>query len=345
MINEKLFRPESIVIVGASNNIHKPGGKIVKNLLDNNFQGELFTVNPKEDNIQGIRSYHSTMELPSVDLAILAIPAQFCLNEVTILAEQKNTKAFIIISAGFGETSEEGKVWEQKISKVISDNDGCLIGPNCIGVVNTECDNNILNCTWFPFELPEGEEGNISLASQSGSWISQTLIWAERRGLRIRKAISTGNEANVSISECFDNFLQDKGTKVVATYIEGIKKDAKGFIESLRALAKEKPVIVSYHGGTTAGARAGLSHTASLGGKPSIYEAIFKQAGVIRASNMEEMFEFSHAFSLAHPPKGKRIGLITNSGGPAVTLADLCERSGLVVPSFSDELQEKLKNR
>ena len=163
------------------------------------------------------------------------------------------------------------------------------------------------------------------MASQSGSWISQTLIWSERRGLRIGKAISTGNEANVSITECFDYYRGDKETKVVATYIEGVKKDGKAFIESLKALAKVKPVVVSYHGGTAAGARAGMSHTASLGGKPSIYEAIFKQAGVIRASNMEELFEFSHAFSLAYPPKGNRIGLITNSGGPAVTLADLCE--------------------
>jgi acetyltransferase len=169
------------------------------------------------------------------------------------------------------------------------------------------------------------------------------LIWIEKRGIHINKAISVGNEANVDITDCLEYFREDEGTKVLGMYIEGIKKEGRKFVDALRSITKTKPVIVSYHGGTTAGARAGMSHTASLGGKPSVYDSIFKQSGVIKAANMEELFEYSYCFSLAHPPKGNRVGLITNSGGPAVTLADLCERENLVVPAFSSELQNKLK--
>jgi len=148
MINEKLFRPESIAVIGASNNIMKPGGKIVKNLTEHAFQGEIFVVNPKEDEIQGIPAFSNVADLPNVDLAILAIPAQFCLPAVEVLASQKNTKAFIIISAGFGETSEEGKKLEQQIVEVVNRHNACLIGPNCIGVMTP------MDAILFPAPVP-----------------------------------------------------------------------------------------------------------------------------------------------------------------------------------------------
>jgi acyl-CoA synthetase (NDP forming) len=339
-ILDKMLNPKSVAFLGASNNIATMGtGQCY--CLKARFTGKIYVIHPSEEEVLGLPVYRKLSDLPEVpDLLVIVLPTRL-VTDYLEKAGQFGIPYAIIVSAGFGEVGNVNS--QERLNEIADQYNMRFIGPNCIGVVNTDCDKGIFNCTWFPFELKEGEEGNISMVSQSGSWISQTLIWEERRGLRVRKAISIGNEANISISECFDYFRKDELTKVVATYIEGIKKDGEEFVKSLKALAKIKPVIVSYHGGTSAGARAGLSHTASLGGKPSVYETIFKQAGVIRASNMEELFEFSHAFSLTHPPKGDRIGLITNSGGPAVTLADLCERSGLLVPSFSKKLQDQLK--
>ncbi len=337
---DKLLNPKSVAFLGASNKISTMGTGQCYSLMSR-FTGKIYAIHPSEDNILGLQVYRKISDLPEVpDLLVIVLPTRL-VTDYLEKAGQFGIPYAIIVSAGFGEVGNTES--EEKLNEIAEKYKMRFIGPNCIGVINTGCNNGVFNCTWFPFELPEGVEGNISMVSQSGSWIAQILIWAERRGLRTRKAISIGNEANITMSECFDYFKDDKVTKVVATYIEGVKKDGKTFFDSLKALAKVKPVIVSYHGGTSAGSRAGLSHTASLGGKPSVYEAIFKQAGVIRTSNMEELFEYSHAFSLAYPPKGNRIGLITNSGGPAVTLADLCERSGLKVPSFSQELQNNLK--
>ena len=338
---DKLLNPKSVAFLGASNNITTMGtGQCYT--LKARFTGKIYVIHPSEEEVLGLPVYRKLSDLPEVpDLLVIVLPTRL-VTDYLEKAGQLGIPYVIIVSAGFGEVGNIDS--QERLKEIAEQHSMRFIGPNCIGVVNTNCDSGTFNCTWFPFELNDGEEGNISMVSQSGSWISQILIWAERRGLRINKAISAGNEANVSMSECFDYFREDKTTKVIAIYIEGVKREGRQFVESLSALAKVKPVVVSYHGGTTAGARAGLSHTASLGGKPSVYEAIFKQAGVIRASNMEELFEFSHVFSLAHAPKGNRIGLITNSGGPAVVISDLCERSGLVVPSFSMELQDHLKD-
>jgi acetyltransferase len=340
-ILDKLLNPKSVAFLGASNNIATMGtGQCYS--LKSRFTGKIYVIHPTEkEEVLGFPVYRKLSDLPEVpDMIIIVLPTRL-VTDYLEKAGQLGIPYAIIVSAGFGEIGNIDS--QERLNAIADQHDMRFLGPNCIGVINTRCDNGIFNCTWFPFELPNGEDGNISMVSQSGTWISQILIWAERRGFRTGKAISIGNEANITMRECFDYFKEDQETKVVAAYIEGVKKDGNSFVESLKALAKVKPVVVSYHGGTAAGARAGLSHTASLGGKPTIYDAIFKQAGVIRASNMEELFEFSHAFSLTYPPKGKRIGLITNSGGPAVTLADLCERSGLAVPSFSKELQEQLK--
>ncbi|MHA1450626.1 MAG: hypothetical protein ACTSP4_14545 [Candidatus Hodarchaeales archaeon] len=218
-----------------------------------------------------------------------------------------------------------------------------IIGPNCIGIINIHCKNGVFNCTWFPFELEDNNKGNISIASQSGSWITQITNWAEKRGLRLGKAISVGNEANVDITDCLEYYLEDPCTKTVGLYVEGIKKNGRKFVNTLTELSDKKPVVVYYSGGTTAGSRAGMSHTASIGGAPEIYDSIIHSSGAIKAGSIEELYEFLHAFSKINPPKGKRMGLITNSGGPAVTLADLCEKNGLLVPQYSASLQSEIR--
>ncbi|MHA2236871.1 MAG: acetate--CoA ligase family protein [Candidatus Hodarchaeales archaeon] len=332
--------PKSVAFLGASNNITTMGtGQIYS--LKSRFTGKIYPIHPTEEKILGLKAFKDLTELPEVpDLLIVVLPTRI-VEEYLEKAGKIGINYVIIISAGF---SEVGKTESQeRLNEIAKRYNMRFIGPNCFGVVNTHGTNGILNCTWVPFELPEQQKGTISLVSQSGSWISQTLIWAERRGLRIGKGLSVGNEANIDLTEYLEYLKNDPNTQVIGMYLEGIKKNGRKFVKTLKETAKEKPVIISYHGGTKAGSRAGMSHTASLGGSLSIYNSIFKQTNVIAAENMEQLFEYTHAFSVAYPPQGKRIGLITNSGGPAVTLADLCEKEKLVVPEFSTDLIAQLR--
>lgn len=337
---EKLMNPRSVAFLGASNNFTTMGtGQLY--VLRTRFRGRIYPVHPTEESILGFTAFKKLEELPEVpDLLIIVLPTHL-VNDYLEKAGQFGIPYVIIVSAGF---SEVGELKHQAELNKIAERYGMrFIGPNCIGIINLHSQKGIFNCTWFPFELPSGQEGNISLVSQSGSWISQILIWMERRGLRLGKAISVGNEANVNVTDCMEYFRDDPDTKVVGVYIEGVKREGRRFVKVLHEITLKKPVIVHYVGGTKAGSRAGMSHTASLGGISSVYETIFKQTGVIRANTMEELYEFAHAFSLTYPPKGDRVGLITNSGGPAVTFADSCERYGLPVPSFSSDLQSKIR--
>jgi acyl-CoA synthetase (NDP forming) len=337
---EKLMNPKSVAFLGASNNFITMGtGQLY--VLRTRFKGKIYPVHPKEDSILGFPAFKTLDDLPEVpDLLVIVLPTRLVL-EYLEKAGQFGIPYVIIISAGFSEVGELEN--QAKINQIANQYGMRIIGPNCIGVINLHCSQGIFNCTWFPFELPENQSGNVSLISQSGSWVSQILVWLERRGIRLGKAVSVGNEANVNITDCIEYFAEDPETKVVGLYIEGVKREGRQFVQTLRDLAQKKPVIVHYVGGTQAGSRAGMSHTASLGGKTSVYETVFKQAGAIETTTMEELYEYLHAFSLTYPPRGDRIGLITNSGGPAVTFADSCERYGLPVPSFSPTLQKKIK--
>ena len=337
---EKLLNPKSVAFLGASNNFLTMGtGQLY--VLRTRFQGKVFPVHPTEETILGYTAFQSLEDLPAIpDLLIIILPTRL-VAEYLEKAGKLSIPYAIIVSAGFSEVGEPEN--QMELNEIAMRYGIRFLGPNCIGIVNTYCRSGNFNCTWFPFELPESQKGNISLVSQSGSWISQVLIWVERRGIKLGKAISVGNEANVSITDCLEYFLNDSETQVVGAYIEGVKSEGQRFIKALHELAKHKPVIVHYVGGTEAGSRAGTSHTASLGGKPTIYETIFKQTGVVRSHTMEELFEFSHAFSMAYPPKGDRIGIITNSGGPAVTFADSCEKYDLNVPIFSTGLYDKIR--
>ena len=291
-LNE-LLNPKSIAFLGASNNIITMGtGQCYA--LKSRYTGKIFPIHPSEDKILGLPVYRKLEDLPEIpDLLIIVLPTRL-VTEYLEAAGKLGIPFAIIVSAGFSEVGDVNS--QEKLNEIANEYNIRFIGPNCIGVINTHSTHGILNCTWFPFELPAGQTGNISLLSQSGSWISQILIWAERRGIRIGKSISVGNEANTSLTECLNYYRQDNQTEVIGMYLEGIKSEGRKFVEALKKTAKDKPVIVSYHGGTTAGARAGMSHTASLGGNPSIYQAIFKHSGVIQAANMEELFEFAHAF-------------------------------------------------
>ncbi|MFX0124144.1 MAG: acetate--CoA ligase family protein [Candidatus Hodarchaeota archaeon] len=337
---DKLMNPKSVAFLGASNNFTTMGtGQLY--VLRTRFKGKIYPVHPTETTILGFPAFKTLEDLPEVpDILIIVLPTRLVIDYLE-KAGQFGIRHVIIVSAGFSEVGESEN--QTELNNIAQHYGIRFIGPNCIGIINLHCSQGIFNCTWFPFELPEGMKGSVSLISQSGSWISQILIWMERRGIRLGKAVSVGNEANIDVTDCMEYFRDDPDTKVVGAYIEGVKREGRQFVQTLRELAQKKPVVVHYVGGTKAGSRAGMSHTASLGGKASVYETIFKQAGAIETTTMEELYEYLHAFSLTYPPKGNRVGLITNSGGPAVTFANSCERYGLSVHSFSSDLQNKIR--
>ncbi len=344
MINDKLLRPESIAIIGASNNTMKPGGKLVKNIKEHFFKGKLYVVNPNEDEIQGIRAYKKTEDLPQVDLAVLAIPARFCLPEVEILASQKNTKAFIIVSAGFGESSEEGKALEQQISRVVEEFGGCLIGPNCIGVMTPH------HASVFTTPIPPLTPGGCDFISGSGATAVFIIESGIPKGLRFANVFSVGNSAHTGVEDILEyldlNYEQGVSSRVKLLYIENINDPDKLLLHASSLIRKGCRIAAIKAGSSTAGSRAASSHTGALTSSDAAVEALFRKAGIVRCYGREELTTVANVF-MCRELKGKKLAIITHAGGPGVMLTDALEYGGLKIPQIPDSparrsLEEKL---
>ena len=344
MINEKLLHPKSIVVVGASNNISKPGGKIVKNLIDNNFHGQLFAVNPNETLIQGIPSFSSIEELPAVDLAILAIPAQFCLKAVQNLAEQNDTKAFIIISAGFGELNSAGKEMESEIVKVVNKHNACLIGPNCIGVMTPE--HTSVFTTPIPKLMPDG----CDFISGSGATAVFIIESGIPKGLRFANVFSVGNSAQTGVEDVLayldETYVEGISPKVKLLYIENIDDPDKLLFHATSLIQKGCKIAAIKAGSSKAGSRAASSHTGALTSSDAAVEALFRKAGIVRCFGREELTTVASVF-MCKELMGRKLAIITHAGGPGVMLTDALEDGGLKIPQITDSkaktiLKEKL---
>lgn len=344
MINDKLLHPESIVIIGASNNISKPGGKIVKNLIDNQFKGNLFAVNPKEIIIQGIPSYKKVEDLPEVDLAVLAIPAQFCLHAVTVLAEQKHTKAFIIISAGFGEIDEAGKQMATEIAKVVTKHKGCLIGPNCIGVMTPS------HTSVFTTPIPKLTPDGCDFISGSGATAVFIIESGIPKGLRFANVFSVGNSAQIGVEDVLayldENYIQGVSPKVKLLYIENINNPDKLLFHATSLIKKGCKIAAIKAGNSSAGSRAASSHTGALTSSDAAVEALFRKAGIVRCYGREELTTVATIF-MSKELKGRKLAIITHAGGPGVMLTDALENGGLKIPQIEESpakksLKEKL---
>ena len=344
MVTEQLINPKSIVVVGGSNNIHKPGGRVLKNLIDNGYdKSKIYVVNPKDDEIQGIKTHKSVSDLPQVDLAILAIAAKFTVETVKILAEGKNTKAFIILSAGFSEESEEGAKLEKEIVEIVNKHNASLIGPNCIGVMNYNY------AGVFTTPVPELTPDGVDFISGSGATAVFIMESGIPKGLRFSSVYSVGNSAQLGVEDILEymdeTYEEGKSAKVKLLYLESIKKPEK-LLKHAKSLIKKGAKIAAIKAGTSeAGSRAASSHTGALAGSDVAVEALFKKAGIIRAYGREELATIAGIFM--HPEvKGKNIAIITHAGGPAVMLTDTLSNGGLNVPAIegkaADELLEKL---
>ncbi len=343
MINQQLLNPQSIAIIGGSDDIHKPGGKVLYNIIKGKYKGKLFVSNPKQEEVQGVKSYKNLNNLPETDLAILAIPAKFCVPTIKILAENKNTKAFIILSAGFSETSEEGAKIEQEIVEIIIKNNGVLIGPNGIGVLTPNYHG------VFTSPIPELDPQGVDFISGSGATAVFIMELGIPNGLRFANVYSVGNSAQTGVEEVLEymdnTYEEGKSPKVKLLYLEQIDKPKKLLKHASSLIRKGCKIAAVKSGSSDAGSRAASSHTGALASSDVAVDALFKKAGIVRCYGRQELITVASVF--IHPElKGKNIGIITHAGGPAVMLTDSLEKGGLNIPQIegkkADTLLEKL---
>ena len=339
MINDKLINPESIAVVGASDNLSKPGGKVLKNIIEGGFKGRLYVVNPNHDFVQGIKSFRDIEDIPNIDLAILAVSSQSCLSCVETLAYHKGVKAFIIISAGFSETSEEGGRIERTIADIIDKTGGCLIGPNCIGVITGSYHGAFIS------PVPKPDPWGCDFVSGSGATVFFIFESALSKGLRFANVFSVGNSAQTGVEKIVEywdiSFDPETSSKIKLIYVESIKNPDK-LLRHASSLIRKGCRIAAIKAGTTeAGSRAALSHTGAMASADSAVEALFRKAGIVRCDSREELVTVASVF-MHKPLKGNNIAIITQAGGPAVMLTDALSAGGMNIPKFEEIHRNRL---
>ena len=337
MLLRKLFNPKSVAIVGASTHEGKIGHILVKNLLTYDYPGKIFPINPKASEILGLKAYSNLKNIPErVDLAIIAVKPVDVLESIKICGE-KNIEAAIVISAGFKETGAKGAKLEQELKKLAKENEVRILGPNCLGLIDTHSKLNASFATGMP------EQGKIGFFSQSGAMCVAILDWALGEKIGFSKFVSLGNKTDISEIDMLIALGEDKNTKVILGYLEGVE-NGPAFIQVAQEVSKKKPIVIIKAGVTSAGAKAVSSHTGALAGSESAYQAAFKQSGVIRAKTINELFNYALAFVKQPLPKGPRVAILTNSGGPGIVAADACDQSTLQLVRLDSETAQKLRS-
>jgi len=333
---EPLMNPNTVAVVGASRTPGKVGHEIVANLLDGGFEGTIVPINPSTEEILGLTCYPDFKAFGrKIDLSILSVPIQ-AVMEATRKSLDAGAKAVCVITAGFKEVGEEGARMESELAELVLSRGARLLGPNCLGLINT----NVKMNASFGKKMPR--KGNISVISQSGALCAAILDWAAARGLGLSKLVSMGNKADIDETALIQALSEDEDTDVIAAYLESIGS-GKAFIKTAEAAAATKPVVILKVGTTAAGAQAASSHTGSLAGADIAYGAAFKRSGVVRAETFEALFDYSTALSMQPLPKGNRVAIITNAGGPGIMAADAVEDSDMVVSPLTDKTREFLK--
>lgn len=343
MINKQLLEPESIVVIGGSNNCHKPGGAVVRNLLSGGYKGTLRIVNPKEDEVQGIKAFHDVNELPQTDLAILVVAAKFCPEYVEFLAKEKQTRAFIIISAGFGEETKEGAVLEQQVLDTCEQYGCALIGPNCIGLL-TRWHHSV-----FTKPIPNLNPKGVDFISGSGATAVFILESAVTKGLPFNSVWSVGNGRQIGIESVLEymdeHFDPEKDSMVKLLYVENISEPDKLLKHATSLIRKGCRIAAIKAGSSESGSRAASSHTGAIASSDSAVEALFRKAGIVRCFSRDELTTVGCIFTLPRFT-GKNVAIVTHAGGPGVMLTDALSKGGMNVPPISgkdaDELKEQL---
>ena len=330
------FYPETVAVIGASASPGKVGHTIVRNMLDAGFKGKIFPVNPKAREIEGLAVVNDIADLPrGLDLGVISVPQQFVVPSLEALAEI-GTKTAIIITAGFKEVGKDGYHLEQKIREICEKNDIALLGPNCLGMMNTSAGVNA------SFAAGQPGSGSIAFFSQSGALCVAILDWALGENVGFSKFISLGNKAVLDEADMLRYLNKDDATKVILGYIENVEH-GEAFLREARKTSLNKPVIMIKSGTTAAGAKAASSHTGAIAGSDQSYSAAFRQSGVIRVDDVASLFNLAQAFSTQPLPKGPNLAVVTNSGGPGILTADTADRSSLTMAALSSKTIQKLQ--
>ena len=340
MINRELLEPSSIVVIGGSNNVHKPGGAVVRNIMNGGYKGTLRIVNPKEDEVQGIKVFHDAKELPPTELAVIVIPAKLCPATVKLLASEKGVKAFIIISAGFGEETQAGAAFEREILDICEQYGAALIGPNCIGLLNS------WHHSVFTKPIPHLNPQGVDFISGSGATAVFILESAVMKGLQFNSVWSIGNGKQIGIEDVLqymdEHFDANRDSKVKLLYIENIANPDKLLFHASSLIRKGCRIAAIKAGSSESGSRAASSHTGAIASSDSAVEALFRKAGIVRCFSREELTTVGCIFTLP-PIKGKNFAIVTHAGGPGVMLTDALSKGGLSVPPVDPTIGEELK--
>lgn len=343
MVNRELLDPASIVVVGGSEDVQKPGGAVLANVIAGRYGGGLYVVNPKADVVQGVKSYRDVKDLPAVECAILAIAARYCPQAVETLAREKGTRAFIILSAGFSEENAEGRALEREIVRVVDEVGGALIGPNCIGVLTTHY-NGV-----FTRPIPKLDPMGVDLISGSGATALFIMDAGMQKGVKFSSVFSVGNSAQMGVEEVLEymdeSFDAERSSRIKLLYVESISKPDKLLKHASSLIRKGCRIAAIKSGGSAAGSRAASSHTGALASSDVAVEALFRKAGIVRCSGRDELATVAAIFSYPEL-KGKNMAVVTHAGGPAVMLTDALSDGGMEVPHLegaaADALLEKL---
>lgn len=339
---EAIFAPQSIAVVGASPNPSRLGHQVLKNIVMNGFAGKIYPIHPSATTVLDLPAYASVLDIPdSLDLAVLVIPVDYVL-EVVEACGKKGVRGLVVITAGFKEVGGQGKELERQLLERVRHYNMRMVGPNCLGIIDTLSHLNASFAALMP------DEGEIAFMSQSGALCTAILDWSKAQGIGFSRFVSLGNKADVDEVTLLEAWGDDPHSKVILAYLEGIT-DGERFIQVARQATKKTPVVAIKSGTTAAGTRAASSHTGSLTGSESAYEAAFAQSGILRAGSMEELFDYALAFAYQPPLKGNRVAIVTNAGGPGIITTDAIERSsvagsGLKMADFTPETIQKLRD-
>ncbi len=332
----KMFKPESVAVIGASNTPGKVGYIIVDNLINDGFKGEIYPVNPKGGEILGKKAYANITDVPGdVDLAIITIPSVF-VNTAVKECGEKGVENMVVITAGFKEVGEEGAKLEAELTALGEEYGINIIGPNSLGITDSHTP---LNGSFSQMMPPTG---NIAFISQSGAMMVAIIDWSVTSGIGFSKVISLGNKAGVSEIELLQYLAEDDETAVIICYLESISDD-EDFVRTMRETAHKKPIIILKSGSSSAGAAAASSHTGALAGSDLAFDTSFRQSGIMRVETMAELFDLGLAFSKAPLPKGDNVAIVTNAGGGGVLTVDAMEKVGLKLVQFDEETTARLK--
>jgi acetyltransferase len=334
---DNFFQPNSVAVIGASRDPEKLGYAVLNNLKEGGFEGPLYPINPKAEEILGFEAYESVLDVPDpIGLAIIVVPAKIVPHVLRECGE-KGISAVVVITAGFREAGREGLEQERELIDIAKEHDLRLIGPNCLGVIDTDTP---LNATFAAGMPPSGP---IAFMSQSGALGTAVLDLAMAGRVGFSKFVSLGNKADVSETDLLRAWGDDTHSRVILIYVEGLP-DGQEFMDVARKVTRNKPVVAIKSGVTKSGSRAVSSHTGSLAGSEEAYKAAFKQAGVIRAPSMEQVFDYALGFAYQPLVKGNRVGIVTNAGGPGILATDAVEHAGLEIPRLTNETVQALKD-